>query len=80
MDTGEQQQQQTTTTTKKPTVSPIVVTDHETDIQAMVKKLNLECNLKINSVGRKIFPNTAEEKEKIMKCLKDENNFLYTSR
>lgn len=78
MDTGEQQQQ-TTTNKKKSTVSPIIVTDHDTDIQAILKELNLEsCHLKINSVGRKILPNTPEEKEKIIKHLKEKNKYFYT--
>lgn len=77
MDTGEQQQQ--TTTTKKVTIAPIVVTDHTTDIQAILKELKLEnCNLKINSVGRKILPNTAEEKKKIEDHLKTKKIYYFT--
>lgn len=73
------EQQAASATTKKPTFSPIVVTDHTSDIQAILKELKLEnCNLKINSVGRKIFPNSAEEKEIIAKKLKEKNIFYFT--
>lgn len=76
MDTHDQQ---TTTIAKKTSISPIVVTDHTTDVQAMFSELNLEkCNLKIISIGRKIFPSTAEEKEIIEKHLKTKNVDFYT--
>lgn len=56
---------------KKTSVSPIVVTEHESDIQAIIKELGLNCNLKLNSVGRKIFPATIADKDKIIKKLKE---------
>ena len=66
MITDEPQQQN-----KKSSVSPLVVTEHETDIQAILKELNLNCNLKLNSVGRKIFPETIDDKNKIIQALKN---------
>jgi hypothetical protein len=70
---------QTTTNTKKTSIPPIVITDHTTDVQAILKELALEnCNLKINSIGRKILPNTADEKKKIEECLKTKNIYFYT--
>lgn len=72
METNEQVQ-----TTKKVTVSPIVVTDHTSDIESIFKDLNLEYNLKMNSIGRKILPKSTEEKSKLIEKLKEKNiNFF----
>lgn len=54
----------------KKSVAPIVVPDHESDIQTILTELKLDCNLKLNSVGRKIYPKTIEDKNKIIDQLK----------
>lgn len=62
MDTSDQhQQQQQEQAPKKNSISPIVVTDHTSDIQAVFTELELDCNIKLNSVGRKIYVKSAEE-------------------
>lgn len=55
---------------KKSYIAPIVITDHETDIQKIFEELKVECNTKITSVGRKIFPATTEHKVKIIESFK----------
>lgn len=72
METEQQQEQ------KKHSISPIVVPDHVSDIQSIFTALNLKCNLKLNSVGRKILPDSAEEKQKIIEQLKEKNIGFFT--
>lgn len=73
--TDEQEQQQAT---KKTTVSPIVVTDHVTDIQEILTALKVDFNLKLNSVGRKIFLKSIEDKNKTIEALKSKNINFFT--
>lgn len=77
MDTNDHQQQQQATP-KKVSISPIVVTDHTSNIQAIITELDLNCNIKLNSVGRKIFVNSAEEKKKIIDKLKEKKIFFFS--
>lgn len=74
MDTSDQQQH----APKKTIISPIVVTDHKTDIQEVFKDLNLDFNLHLTSVGRKILPKSAEDKTKIIEILINKNVNFYT--
>lgn len=67
MDTDQTQKE------KKVNISPIVITDFETDLGAFLKDTNVECNIKLISVGRKIFPSSAEDKTKIIEALKTKN-------
>lgn len=50
-------------------VSPIVVTDHSIDINKLTKEMNISCEIKILSIGRKIFAKTIEDKTKICEAL-----------
>lgn len=60
------------------TVSPIVVTDHKTNIQEILDASKLDFNLQLNSIGRKILPKSAEIKTKIVELLKNKNINFYT--
>lgn len=51
-------------------LSPIIVTDHVTDIKAITDSLNIKCEVKLMSIGRKLFVNSIEEKNKICEALK----------
>lgn len=73
MQTDETQQQ-----TEKNRISPIVVTDHQTDLQAILNPLNVNYNFKLNSVGRKILPTTIDDKNKIIASLKDKKIYFFT--
>ena len=75
METGEQQQQPAR---KKISISPIVVTDHTTNIQEILQPLKLDFNLQINSVGRKILTKSSEDKTKVIDELKKKNVIFYT--
>lgn len=55
---------------KKLIISPIVITDFQTDLSAVFQPTNVTCNIKLTSVGRKIFPATVEDKTKIIEVLK----------
>lgn len=57
---------------QKTIIAPIVITDHVTDVQTIFEALKVKCNIKLNSVGRKIFPNSTEDKNKIIEHLKKE--------
>lgn len=54
---------------KKSSISPIVITDHETNLAPILNGIDT-CHIKIISVGRKIFPNSTEDKTKIIDALK----------
>lgn len=52
-------------TTHKIKIAPIVVTDVNTDIQKLITDLKVNCDIKIVSVGEKIFAKSIEDKKKI---------------
>lgn len=58
---------------KKSHIAPIIITDHETDLQTLFQELAVDCHTKIISVGRKIFPTSAEHKMKIIESFKTKN-------
>lgn len=62
---------------KKVNISPIVITDFETDIEKIITEAQVDCNIKIISVGRKIFPKSTEDKTKIINDLKKINNLSF---
>lgn len=64
--------------TKKITVSPIVITDHSTNIDAITKELKIDCQLKLLSIGRKIFCKSIEDKDKLMKTLKAKKHHFFS--
>lgn len=51
--------------TQKQKVSPIVVTDIDTDIQTIINNLGLSVETKIVTIGKKLFAKSAEDKKKI---------------
>lgn len=55
---------------QKQTVSPLVVTDHSTNIEKIVTDLNIKVQLKLQSIGRKIICSSTEDKEKLSTALK----------
>lgn len=55
---------------KPPRVAPIIVTDFNANIQLITSELNLNYDLKIMSIGRKILPQSADDKNKITEALK----------
>lgn len=57
--------------TQKPVkIAPIVMTNVNIDINKILSELKLHCEVKITSIGRKIFPATAEDKNTILTALK----------
>lgn len=54
---------------KKQKIAPITVTDMRINVQEIIDDLNIDCDLKLVSVGEKIFPRSIEDKEKIIKEL-----------
>lgn len=62
---------------KKVNISPIVITDFVTDIQKILTDAKVDCNIKIISVGRKIFPKSTEDKTKIIDALQKVDKLCY---
>lgn len=62
-------------------VTPVVVTDVKKDIHKLIGDLGISCDLKITSVGKKLFPKSAEDKTKIVELLQQEkiNYFTHAS-
>lgn len=50
-------------------IAPVIVTDVEKDMRKFIVDLNVDCEIKITSVGKKIFPKTSEDKAKIIEAL-----------
>lgn len=65
--------------TKSSFVSPIVITDHDTNLQPILDSLNVDCNIKIISVGRKILPKSSDDKTKIINALKADERIGFYS-
>lgn len=57
----------------KSNVAPVVITNHDINIEEVLKSLQAPFHLKLVSVGRKIFTNNAEDKSKLEKALKEKN-------
>lgn len=58
-------------------VSPIVVTDVKKDIQKILNDLKIKCDIKIVSIGKKIFVQSIDDKTKIIESLKTQKiNFF----
>lgn len=64
---------------KKTHIAPIVITDHETNIQPIFDDLKLDCKIKIVSVGRKIFPASIDDKNKIIEEIKKNEQISFFS-
>lgn len=54
---------------KKQKITPIVVTTPNINIQEIAKKANVQCDIKIISVGRKVFVHSNEDKTKLKAAL-----------
>lgn len=66
--------------TKKPIITPIIVLDHESDIQTVLTELKIVCNFKLNSVGRKNFVICHRRQcQTNRKIQKEKNQFLFPS-
>lgn len=63
---------------KKITVSPIVITDHSTNIDTITKELKIDCQPKILSIGRKNFCKSIEDKNKLIKALKTQKHHFFS--
>lgn len=55
---------------KPPKVAPIIVTDLSANLQEILSKLELSCDMKLMSIGRKVIPQSPEDKIKIIAALK----------
>lgn len=66
------------TSPKKISVSPIVVTDHSSDIGKIAKELNIEYQLKILGIGRKIICKSIDDKKKLADALDDKRIHFYS--
>lgn len=63
---------------KKPKVTPIVVTTQPINIQAIAESVKVQCNIKIMSIGRKVFTETTDDKKKLQAAF-DANKIDYFS-
>lgn len=63
---------------QKQIISPLIVTNHDTDISKITKELEIECQFKILSVGRKITCKSIEDKEKLSKALIDKKVLFFS--
>lgn len=52
-------------------IAPIIVTDFNINIQSFLDKLNIICDIKLMSIGRKLFPKTRDDKNKLAEALKE---------
>lgn len=66
------------TLNNKEIISPVVITNHDYDMKPLLNAVNITYTLKIVSVGRKIFVNNSEDKNKLVKAL-NENNVPFFS-
>lgn len=66
-DEMETEEKKSTNKTEK--IAPIVVTDMQKDIQKIITDLNVQCDIKIIGIGRKIFAKSIDDKKKIIKSL-----------
>lgn len=57
---------------KKEKVSPIIVTDVNKDVQKILADLKIKCDIKIVSIGKKIFVQSIDDKNKIIESLKNQ--------
>ena len=66
---------------KKERITAVVVTDMHKDINKIIADLKVNCDIKITSVGKKLFSKTADDKNKIINALKTEkiNYFSHPS-
>lgn len=63
---------------QKNTVSPIVVTDHNTDVNKIINDLKIECQLKLLGIGRKIICKSSDDKKKLSDVLINKKINFYT--
>lgn len=56
-------------TIKREKIVPVIVTDVELNLHKMITELKVNCDIKITSVGNKIFAKTSEDKAKIIAAL-----------
>lgn len=63
---------------KKVKYAPVVVTDHNTNIQSIASTLGIKCDVKIVSIGRKVFFDKPEDKSKFIAALKTKNIHFFT--
>lgn len=59
-------------------VTPVVVTDVKKDIHKLIVDLGISCDLKITSVGKKIFPKSDDDKTKIVEMLSESKINFFT--
>lgn len=57
-------------TTNVQKISPIIVTDLNVNIQSLLINCQINCDIKLMSIGRKIFPQTSNDKTKLLEALK----------
>lgn len=74
----EQETEMKDESSKKVKIAPVVVTDHNTNIQTIADTLNIKYDMKIVSIGRKVFFESAEHKSKFIAALKSEKLNFFT--
>lgn len=63
---------------KKEKIAPIVVTKPNVDIQSIANTMKVECDIKIMSIGRKVFVKSLEHKSLLMETFKTNNIDFFT--
>lgn len=66
---NEKEAEKEPTSNEKKFISPVVITNHDYDIKPLLSATNITYTLKIVSVGRKIFVNNSDDKNKLVKAL-----------
>lgn len=51
-------------------IAPIIITDFNSNIQSIISELQINCDIKIMSIGRKIVLQSASDKKKLIDALK----------
>lgn len=62
----------------KHTISPLVITDHNSDVSKITKELKINCQLKLLSVGRKIICESIDDKKKLSDFLVEKKINFYS--
>lgn len=62
----------------KITISPIIVTDHSTNIDEIARQLDIKYRMKILSIGRKVMLDTVDDKKKFYDILVKEKIHFYS--
>lgn len=59
-------------------LSPVVITDRTVDVKQAIDALGIDCDIKLMSIGRKVFPKSLDDKKKITDALAAEQINFYS--